>query len=189
MCGYCCKYYAPGSPPLARERRKEGRQAPALVGITPARAGKTSPNSQFFLRDQDHPRSRGKDAAQAKMEREVEGSPPLARERPLYPAPAIAVAGITPARAGKTGSFGSSSWPAGDHPRSRGKDSQAHAAASGHSGSPPLARERRFDVAFRHDVRGITPARAGKTARRIRRLCVDGDHPRSRGKDSLQLFS
>ena len=50
-----------GSPPLARERLRPRPIAPVVVGITPARAGKTSPASSQRPRSWDHPRSRGKD--------------------------------------------------------------------------------------------------------------------------------
>ena len=113
----------------------------------------------------------------------IEGSPPLARERPDPAADRIPEPGITPARAGKTCAqfFPDSFFQ--DHPRSRGKDPPSRIGQTSEPGSPPLARERLYDLRDRDCLPGITPARAGKTWRIRIQMRVVQDHPRSRGKD------
>ena len=112
------------------------------------------------------------------------GSPPLARERPLYSF-ALACAGrITPACAGKTAVFRPPHPACQDHPRLRGKDSHGRLGLSISRGSPPLARERHYqDGSTGYDI-GITPACAGKTLPFIAEGQKLQDHPRLRGKDS-----
>ena len=56
-------------------------------------------------------------------------------------------------------------------------------------GSPPLAREGLVDGFISMSKEGITPARAGRTIIICLLLLVLGDHPRSRGKDSLSQCS
>ena len=51
-----------GSPPLVRERLVGRRLIRDVIGITPARAGKTYPDRQAHPARQDHPRSCGKDS-------------------------------------------------------------------------------------------------------------------------------
>ena len=95
-----------------------------LAGITPARAGKTNNRFQLPRISWDHPRSRGKDHVGDAMDDIIAGSPPLARERLIVPTVLSVHPGITPARAGKTGSAARFCISPGDHPRSRGKDSK-----------------------------------------------------------------
>ncbi len=113
-----------------------------------------------------------------------QGSPPLARERlgrgPGFPSRYR----ITPARAGKTRGMPDCIMTKGDHPRSRGKDSKSSATVCSNLGSPPLARERLPRLAPAPVAPGITPARAGKTFPTVLEVLFQGDHPRSRGKDS-----
>ena len=71
-----------GSPPLVRERRYLHKHLYCLLGITPARAGKTPYHRTRTHAIEDHPRSCGKDPVSAIL--------------------AGLSAGITPARAGKT---------------------------------------------------------------------------------------
>ena len=96
-------------------------------------------------------------------------------------------AGITPARAGKTGGVVNPLCEAEDHPRSCGKDYSIPIGFFGRSGSPPLVRERRGRHAGPGPLSGITPARAGKTIHiKFFRANVQ-DHPRSCGKDKTVL--
>ena len=132
-------------------------------GITPARAGKTycfRPSHQLF---RDHPRSCGKDNRQPRRPAWFLGLPPLVRERLFTIAYSRSRAGITPARAGKTGAIAITGTPVVDHPRSCGKDLPKSPLKKRNIGSPPLVRERpKFNTA-KNMMIGITPARAGKT--------------------------
>ena len=71
------------SPPLARGARGFAELSPRLGGLTPARAGSTSPHRSCCDPARTHPRSRGEHitaAAQAVLARD---SPPLARGAPF----------------------------------------------------------------------------------------------------------
>ena len=85
------------------------------------------------------------------------------RERHGFQAEFFPAAGITPARAGKTGHNSEQHNSHEDHPRSCGKDSGRLLPVSGLLGSPPLVRERRYDAYTGLAQDRITPARAGKT--------------------------
>ena len=70
-----------------------------------------------------------------------------------------------------------------DHPRMRGEDALAVAALPMGIGSPPHARGRPTQYGRRAISCGITPACAGKTARRGGTSAISRDHPRMRGED------
>ena len=92
-----------GSPPLVRERpccRFRRIHCPRIP--PPARAGKTADRLACCFYRRDHPRSCGKDYWLRRRQCPRGGSPPLVRER-RHPVLILApLAGITPARAGKT---------------------------------------------------------------------------------------
>ena len=109
------------------------------------------------------------------------GSSPLARGL-RRPAEAAGRADrIIPARAGFTGlPYRMSSW-GGDHPRSRGVYVKSGGERPVGQGSSPLARGLLPRPLTAIRTRGIIPARAGFTLRRLRGPVGQGDHPRSRG--------
>ena len=113
-----------------------------LFGITPARAGKTHAVGHVGQRDEDHPRSCGKDLIKNETLFVLVGSPPLVRERPLYCILDGAACRITPARAGKTFIHAVCIYLGQDHPRSCGKDLTLEFTPFINVGSPPLVRER-----------------------------------------------
>ena len=131
-----------GSPPLVRERRVQKSYCVFLVGITPARAGKTWVQAFSKLYIGDHPRSCGKDPAGYHRCHRRRGSPPLVRERQPFMFLAVECSGITPARAGKTRPRCTPPGTLRDHPRSCGKDRPLPDGTETLTGSPPLVRER-----------------------------------------------
>ena len=131
----------------------------------------------------DHPRSCGKDEFDYDALRDMQGSPPLVRERLATSSGATIRRRITPARAGKTSMNTSWKTRSRDHPRSCGKDDLRCFLFSFCGGSPPLVRERLDHQGPQRLDAGITPARAGKTTLVLLRLCKKLDHPRSCGKD------
>ena len=88
---------------------------------------------------------------------------------------------IIPARAGFTRGGGSPTRWGRDHPRSRGVYDHAGTDARAARGSSPLARGLRRVEAQQEEQRGIIPARAGFTTRRLGTSSPTPDHPRSRG--------
>ena len=167
-----------------RERPPAHTSPPLALRITPARAGKTIRFSRPYKRLGDHPRSCGKDRPSRAASDSPSGSPPLVRERLCRAFLLSRDAGITPARAGKTGCHPPKSRPGQDHPRSCGKDRWKYGILGFDLGSPPLVRERHTEQLLRIIQSGITPARAGKTILCFCKELQCRDHPRSCGKDS-----
>ena len=73
-----------------------------MLGITPARAGKTERTDFYVNKCWNHPRSCGKDLDSLSVSVVCSGSPPLVRERRYQRTIQRNKGGITPARAGKT---------------------------------------------------------------------------------------
>ena len=134
-----------------------------IVGITPARAGRTFAVYGCQKSFRDHPRSRGKDLHLHRMILKILGSPPLAREGHGDDALEIEFNRITPARAGRTVFCEYKNDCYWDHPRSRGKDHLQSVVQVGRLGSPPLAREGLYYTSCIFNSCRITPARAGRT--------------------------
>ena len=153
-----------GSPPHTRERLVPFPVIFSFLGITPAYAGKTQPQSRCYPFAEDHPRIRGKDSPNEEM--------------------LVLVLWITPAYAGKTRSLLHIHLRRQDHPRIRGKDFLFPSMTATHIGSPPHTRERRFQFSSTSPPGRITPAYAGKTLREFSYQTEEEDHPRIRGKDS-----
>ena len=152
------------SPPRMRGKGIADDEARAAVGITPACAGK-SELPRFFLRcPWDHPRVCGEKMVSMIPHRRSRGSPPRVRGKAKRHARLLLPAGITPACAGKRG------WlrPAGqrwrDHPRVCGEKALSTFSSRKNSGSPPRMRGKVIAEAGHHQIGGITPACAGKSA-------------------------
>ena len=170
-----------------RERLGSDARRDGMGRITPARAGKTSALIYRRSRCWDHPRSCGKDFFNHLLFVRQLGSPPLVRERPDFQRRLTDPERITPARAGKTDCEAMAPYSSRDHPRSCGKDDMALSDINPDLGSPPLVRERRDEIIQNHLLDRITPARAGKTFRWGLDTAKTQDHPRSCGKDSVNV--
>ena len=173
-----------GSPPHVRERLVPISFRQAVVGITPACAGKTAGPTRCSSRAQDHPRMCGKDLIRLPKIRKSLGSPPHVRERHPSGRCRVPWHRITPACAGKTNIFLPANSSLQDHPRMCGKDSYQSRFALWVQGSPPHVRERQQGCRFFSRIRRITPACAGKTSLYFGSMRWSRDHPRMCGKDS-----
>ena len=152
-----------GSPPRARGKVERKGKNSALTGITPACAGKRSPYTVTFGRSWDHPRVRGEKWSAIWPVAWRWGSPPRARGKAQNREMQKGEKGITPACAGKSASFASSTAPAKDHPRVRGEKAAIGQKGDIGLGSPPRARGKVFDPAKHFLDLRITPACAGKS--------------------------
>ena len=132
-------------PPLARGRDCPPYQDKVLPGITPARAGKSSPATSRWLR--------------------LVELPPLARGRVSIGFIPDRETGITPARAGKSCRPAHRTVKNRNYPRSRGEEFAKAASIATKVELPPLARGRALLAFITIGVPGITPARAGKSPR------------------------
>ena len=138
-----------GSSPLARGGRVSGGMPQIGWGLIPARAGRTRRKTATGFSARAHPRSRGADVLQGWHRRRPVGSSPLARGGLDEGRGQSWVAGLIPARAGRTleQSLG-------------GVDAV---------GSSPLARGGLCHLRIRCEGGGLIPARAGRTRLRTRR--------------------
>ena len=78
------RFFSGGSPPRVRGKHKHSAPCLALVGITPACAGKTFPSFQPSFRSQDHPRVCGENLGVANRLAHRVGSPPRVRGKPRW---------------------------------------------------------------------------------------------------------
>ena len=175
---------SPGSPPRMRGKPQTDRYVFRRQGITPAGAGKTSPQFAPQGRTQGSPpQVRGKHLGGAPYSKSPRitpagagktirrytvvhrspGSPPQVRGKLPRIYPLSFQPRITPAGAGKTSLYHLFLSCQPDHPRRCGENSPLPLKVSINTGSPPQVRGKLFfafaiDLYFR-----ITPAGAGKT--------------------------
>ena len=115
--GSLCK----GSPPHARGKGAMRKTAANFERITPARAGKRTPELTEGRTYRDHPRTRGEKSQTQKEGIADGGSPPHARGKETDAVHLRRPWGITPARAGKSLLLRGLYPKKGDHPRTRGE--------------------------------------------------------------------
>ena len=112
-----------------------------------------------------------------------EGSPPRVRGKLKGKIFFLAMCGITPACAGKTGRSHGQVGAGQDHPRVCGENTHGVSPASRHRGSPPRVRGKLDDALAICPRHRITPACAGKTASSPARKRAGQDHPRVCGEN------
>ena len=113
-----------GSSPLARGKLCGWSILPTILGLIPARAGKTLTGYRPSIRLWAHPRSRGENENVTIDNVRREGSSPLARGKRLPGDPDGERGRLIPARAGKTYVYGGEGPHYEAHPRSRGENVQ-----------------------------------------------------------------
>ena len=99
----------------------------------------------------------------------------------------IAVAGITPADAGKTFRLSPAKIAAEDHPRGCGENDIENRIFVKKEGSPPRMRGKPWVVAAPARQSRITPADAGKTSSKMTGTHSCRDHPRGCGENCHPL--
>ena len=172
-----------GSPPRARGGHGRPACTPPAAGLTPACAGRTSPPAGTPSLGPAHPRVRGEDAARTSIHTVLLGSPPRARGGRVGLAGDGEARGLTPACAGRTSPGRCPRPTSGAHPRVRGEDRPHRGLPQRGRGSPPRARGGRGEVRAHRPQRRLTPACAGRTARRPAGRSCGPAHPRVRGED------
>ena len=131
---------APGSPPRMRGKAHQGEPKRAMVGITPAYAGKSSRKRCPCRPQKDHPRVCGEKQACGITLDARSGSPPRMRGKVgSTPMHCVSV-GITPAYAGKSPHGCQRPHLRQDHPRVCGEKSTRVVASCSDKGSPPRMR-------------------------------------------------
>ena len=178
-----------GSPPRVRGKLKSARASSRVPRITPACAGKTLFLSFQHFVNQDHPRVCGENVCLACALLFATGSPPRVRGKLFIMSIISTRRRITPACAGKTLRPSCLSSAMEDHPRVCGENQHVPLPKVVAAGSPPRVRGKRNAAVRQPEIRGITPACAGKTGSQKRKGLVIGDHPRVCGENLRILFA
>ena len=171
-----------------RGKGKDGSTRKPWVGITPARAGKSTIFTYSAKCPRDHPRACGEKHMFYQLFNLHQGSPPRVRGKVLRTNSASAQSGITPARAGK--SIGQCLRYCGqqDHPRACGEKTLTHSPGIVLIGSPPRVRGKAVSSTLTHSPGRITPARAGKSLAFISHHKLSWDHPRACGEKTVVVM-
>ena len=152
-----------GSP--SRMRGKAGWPLCGLpcIGITPAYAGKSGPCPDRVPPAGDHPRVCGEKSQSTSASPRALGSPPRMRGKGVKQSNSRIRMGITPAYAGKSCIYRSTTSISWDHPRVCGEKSFKTSTSCWSKGSPPRMRGKAKELPPRQCYLGITPAYAGKS--------------------------
>ena len=171
-----------GSPPRVRGKVRGLQCFAGIPRITPARAGKSPAASSPRSPTRDHPRACGEKGDSVGAVAHDIGSPPRVRGKAADRQTVSVRPRITPARAGKRPATTSTRKCTWDHPRACGEKYLAFAMNMLMVGSPPRVRGKATQERCGRAARGITPARAGKSAARRVQRKRRADHPRACGE-------
>ena len=156
-----------GSPPQVRGKPIFQSLYFSKPRITPAGAGKTITVMCKIIIDKDHPRRCGENYHLSIYERNIIGSPPQVRGKPLSLLVLLRHTRITPAGAGKTHHQFPILRECQDHPRRCGENYLWRRRRIVSLGSPPQVRGKRLYTACMSWMKWITPAGAGKTKKGV----------------------
>ena len=169
-----------------KAKSKSYLAGPCHPGITPACAGKRSPDEHGPLCGVGGitPAYAGKryDAVSGLSLRRMTGSPPHVRGKASHRGLVWELPGITPACAGKRQSPSGSHRLSLDHPRMCGEKCLNSLMVAPVTGSPPHVRGKGDSEVISQCTHGITPACAGKSEPPGSGLGASGDHPRMCGE-------
>ena len=129
-----------GSPPPMRGKVSQFWDTCSRSRITPAYAGKSSQRHAGGTVLQDHPRLCGEKPVMRSLRPSCLGSPPPMRGKVIRRDRAVICSWITPAYAGKSGSWLEVSGRFWDHPRLCGEKPNGYVVAEDVEGSPPPMR-------------------------------------------------
>ena len=172
-----------------RGRASEGVTRNGNIGITPAYAGKRLNYAPRNLAHKDHPRVCGEEPQPATHSAAPPGSPPRMRGRAAFHSRFPALAGITPAYAGKSPRATASRAAPWDHPRVCGEERHPGYRGKAPVGSPPRMRGRDLAKCKRWKAAGITPAYAGKRWTVAGTVAARWDHPRVCGEELYAMLA
>ena len=152
-----------GSPPRVRGKGSGKLHCSATMGITPAYAGKRTRPRRWVRPPRDHPRVCGEKSRWSREPGGCGGSPPRVRGKAVHHKHRHSPGRITPAYAGKRRRPRWCHTSPEDHPRVCGEKGASPGIAFSVPGSPPRVRGKAVQIKPLHNIRGITPACAGKS--------------------------
>ena len=176
-----------GSPPHVRGKGFCAVEIHCCCGITPACAGKSGTVGAVGNAIGDHPRMCGEKAAFQRLHLAMLGSPPHVRGKDLQRPRQHRGTGITPACAGKSFCFRSSSVRTWDHPRMCGEKGSRYREQIYSLGSPPQVRGKVTFVIECPQLPKDHPRMCGEKMHML--LCVPasyGSPPHMRGKGRVR---
>ena len=177
-----------GSPPRMRGKVQLGEIDLQDIWITPAYAGKSGPCPDRVPPAGDHPRVCGEKSQSTSASPRALGSPPRMRGKGVKQSNSRIRMGITPAYAGKSCIYRSTTSISWDHPRVCGEKAYSLVINGSEWGSPPRMRGKGTKRCSSRRGGRITPAYAGKSKRIAPSSVLFGDHPRVCGEKSVSAI-
>ena len=171
-----------GSPPRMRGKVQLGEIDLQDIWITPAYAGKSGPCPDRVPPAGDHPRVCGEKSQSTSASPRALGSPPRVRGKGVKQSNSRIRMGITPAYAGKSCIYRSTTSISWDHPRVCGEKSFKTSTSCWSKGSPPRMRGKGIQPCNQWVRVGITPAYAGKRYEEMLQQAGRKDHHRVCGE-------
>ena len=148
----------------------------------PARAGNTIHIRDGGGHEPVHPRAGGEHVSGHRFAFAAHGSSPRGRGTPPSPSPAPGAARFIPARAGNTDSAALPARATAVHPRAGGEHDADMLRPAAKTGSSPRGRGTPIHGESCNGRDRFIPARAGNTARALRRFSLNTVHPRAGGE-------
>ena len=172
-----------GSSPRGRGKPECTCSALGMIGLIPARAGKTARMVWSSQASSAHPRAGGENVGAFGDATRILGSSPRGRGKLLARAQSDMLQRLIPARAGKTSHPQARSYLLAAHPRAGGENLRDALEAFAFTGSSPRGRGKRQGPQCSLLFSRLIPARAGKTWKQTRRRQNDSAHPRAGGEN------
>ena len=176
--------YARGSSPRGRGKLDHLGGGCGVVGLIPARAGKTPRRPSARPRAPAHPRAGGENWLAGEEWALEAGSSPRGRGKQCRCRAWSFLPRLIPARAGKTSTEASCWRGTTAHPRAFGEHAGRDRAEDDSSGSSPRGRGKRPAKHFTGAIFGLIPARAGKTLSASSWTGRWQAHPRAGGENT-----
>ena len=176
------KWDAAGSSPRMRGAGRHRQDLPLLLGIIPAYAGSSVPQTGAAASVSDHPRRCGEQIERWGRISWMSGSSPQVRGAVVEANREASRLGIIPAGAGSRPASRARTWASRDHPRRCGEQPTRWRTGATPSGSSPQVRGAGVRRRGGPVADGIIPAGAG--SRRWASSCATSprDHPRRCGE-------
>ena len=172
-----------GSSPRGRGKPPLPAPSHPICGLIPARAGKTPAPRRWVRADPAHPRAGGENPIFEATVSTIDGSSPRGRGKHCEPVECSVIAGLIPARAGKTASMPLDSTVIGAHPRAGGENSRSSRTFVSWLGSSPRGRGKHQVWRCYEEHSRLIPARAGKTSLHDTSCAMYRAHPRAGGEN------
>ena len=172
-----------GSSPRVRGKLRSSEDDNVVVGLIPARAGKTPTKWRNNRWASAHPRACGENELALLQQGLCVGSSPRVRGKHLTIIPKRGTPGLIPARAGKTPPWQQCEGRTWAHPRACGENPGNEEHRTRIRGSSPRVRGKLVHTSSCKSNSGLIPARAGKTLETRTELRKPRAHPRACGEN------